>query len=182
MRRRSGNRSIPMTRSAPSRKALFMANWPAAPDRDGIAGLNVAHLCTHVTGGEDIGEKQNLIVAQLFRHFDGSNVCEGNARVFGLSAGIAAEQMRISKDAGRRMAPHLFRHRGIRIRILAERKQSVLAGEAAAAGNWERHHHAISFLKVRDAPAYFDYFAHELVSEDVAALHAGNEAVVEMQV
>jgi hypothetical protein len=57
-----------ITRSAPSRRALAMANMPtgpAPPHRDHVAGLDVAHLGAHVAGGEDVGQEQHLLVGQV---------------------------------------------------------------------------------------------------------------------
>src|SRR5690349_19407352 len=39
-----------------------LADRPAAPDGNRIAGLNVTILRRHVAGGEDVGEKQRLLV------------------------------------------------------------------------------------------------------------------------
>ena len=41
-----------------------LADRAAAPDRDGVAGLDVAVLRRHVAGGEDVGQEQHLLVAQ----------------------------------------------------------------------------------------------------------------------
>ena len=39
-----------------------LADGAAAPDRNRVAGLNIAHLRAHVARWEDIGEKEDLIV------------------------------------------------------------------------------------------------------------------------
>ena len=44
-----------------------LAHRPAAPDGDGVAGLDVAVLGGHVTGREDVGEEQHLLVGQRVR-------------------------------------------------------------------------------------------------------------------
>src|SRR5258708_20828936 len=90
--------------------------------------------------------------------------------------------MRVAVDAARRVAPQLLRHRRVRIGVLAERVHLLLAEEAVAAGDGERHHHAIPWAQVPDVAANIDHLAHELVAEDVALHHPGNEAAVEIQV
>ena len=65
--RRSGTVSMAITRSAPSRKALRMANCAdraAAEYRDRLAAFDVAELGAHVAGREDVGQEQHLLVAQ----------------------------------------------------------------------------------------------------------------------
>ena len=56
-----------MTRSAPSRKALRIANCPTGPQPQ-IAivspRLDVAEIGRHVAGREDVGQEQHLLVAQ----------------------------------------------------------------------------------------------------------------------
>ena len=56
------------------------------------------------------------------------------------------------------MAPHLLRHEGIRIAILAQRKLLPLTEEAVSARDRERHHHAISDTQVLHAPADLYHF------------------------
>src|SRR5260370_447639 len=90
--------------------------------------------------------------------------------------------MRVAVDAARRVAPELLRHRRVRIGVLAERVHLLLAEEAVAAGDVERHHHAIPWAQVPDVAANIDHLAHELVAEDVSLLHPWNETAVQMQV
>ena len=78
-----------------------LADRAAAPDRDDVAGLDAAHVGGHVAGREDVGEKQHLVVVQALGDLDRSDVGERHARVFGLAAGVAAEQVRVAEDAAR---------------------------------------------------------------------------------
>ena len=67
LRRRSGKRSMAITRSAPSSIALCdreQADRPAAPHRDRVARLDVAVLRGHVAGRQNVGEEQHLLVGQ----------------------------------------------------------------------------------------------------------------------
>jgi hypothetical protein len=52
---------------------------------------------------------------------------------------------------------------------------------AAPAGNCEWHHHTVAPVKVRDTLSCFLNNSHELVTQDVALFHSGDEAVEEMQ-
>ena len=82
-----------ITRSAPSSQALLdgeLPDRPAAPDRDGVARLDVAVLGRHVAGREDVGEEQDLLVGQSVGDLDRADVGERHADVLGLAAGVAA--------------------------------------------------------------------------------------------
>ncbi|MNH14489.1 hypothetical protein D3C79_740820 [compost metagenome] len=57
-----------------------------------------------------------------------------------------------------------------------------LAEEAAAAGDHERNHHAVTDLQIGDPATGFLDDAHELVAEDITRLGLWNLAVVEVQV
>ena len=108
---RSGTVSIAMTRSAPSRKALLIANWPTGPQPqigDRVAALDVAEIGRHVAGRKDVGEEQHLLVGQAVRHLDRADIGIGHAQIFRLTAGIAAQQMRVAEQSGGRMAPQLL--------------------------------------------------------------------------
>ena len=77
---------------------------------------------------------------------------------------------------------HLLGHPGVRVRVLAERVQLLLAAPAVAAGDRERHDHAVADLQVVHLRPDLDHLAHELVAQDVALLHRRDEAVVEVEV
>ena len=85
-----------MTCSAPIKTALCTANrptGPAAPDRHGIAGLDLGVLRRHPAGGQDIGEEQHLVVLEPVGNDDGADIGERHAHIFSLATGIAAGQM-----------------------------------------------------------------------------------------
>ena len=174
-----------MTRSAPSRYALLIANRPdrpASPDRDRVARLDVAHLGAHVAGRQDVGEEEHLLVGEAVLDLERPDVGERHARELGLAAGKAAGEVRVAERARRRVAHHLLGERGVRIRVLAERPVVVPALPAVAAGDGERDDHPIADLELLDRSSDLDHFAHELVAEDVALLHGRDEPVVEVQV
>ncbi len=99
-----------------------------------------------------------------------------------LSAREAAQHMRVTEDTRDGVAPKLFRHPRIGIRILAAGKQTRLAGQTGAAGDGEGHHDAIALLQVFDRPASFDHLTHEFVTQDVAAFHGGNKSAVKVEI
>ncbi len=91
-----------ITRSAPSRKALLMANCPT-PNGHRITVLNRAVFRGHVSGGKNVGEKEHLLVFQSSRNLDRAQLHKWHAHVLGLSAGKAAEHVRVTVNAGRRL-------------------------------------------------------------------------------
>ena len=115
-------------------------------------------------------------------HLQRADVGERHARVFGLAAGIAAVHVRVAEQARRGIAVELLRHPGIRVRVVAERPELLLAEVAAAARDGERHHDAIADLQSRVVLADLDDLAHELMAEHVALLHRRDVAVVDVQV
>ena len=174
-----------ITRSAPSRKALLIANCPTGPQPqigDRLAAFEVAEIGGHEAGREDVRQKQDLLVAQALRHLDRADVGVGHAQVLRLATGIAAEHVGIAEQAGRRMSPQLLGHLVIRVRALAARKEALLAEEALAAGDRERHHDAVADFELLVFGADLDHLAHGLMAEDVALFHRGHDAVEQMQV
>ena len=107
---RSGMQSMATTCLAPSRMALRIAIWPtgpAAPDRDGVGGLDVALDGGLPAGREDVAEEQHLLVREAVRNLDVRGIRKRNAEIFRLAAGIAAGQMRVAEQAGGGVAEHL---------------------------------------------------------------------------
>jgi hypothetical protein len=96
-----------------------LADRAAAPDGDGIALLNIAEIRGHIASWEDVREEQRLVVGQSIRHLHGANIGVGDAKILRLAAGEAAQHVRISEKAGRRMAPEFFGVFGVGIRALA---------------------------------------------------------------
>jgi hypothetical protein len=60
----------------------------------------------------------------------------------------------------------------------------LLTEKAFSASDGEGNDNAVSNLELvgSDPSAHFDYFSHELVPHDVALLHGGNIAVIEVQI
>jgi hypothetical protein len=159
-----------------------LADGAAAPHGNGVAWLDVAVFSGHVSRRKDVGKEQDLFVRKPVLDLERAHVGEGHARVFGLTAGEAAGQVRVSEDSRRRVAEHLLGQPGVWVRVLAERIHLPLAEEAGAAGNRKADHHAITDLQLLDFRPDLDDFSHELVANDVAPFHRRNIAVVEVQV
>ena len=114
--------------------------------------------------------------------FSGPTSANGTRAYSRLAAGVAAGHVRVAEEAGRRVAVQLLRHPRVRVRVVAQRPELLLAEEAAAARDRERHDDAVADLQLGVLLADLDDFAHELVAEDVARLHRRDEAVVEMEI
>ena len=171
----------PKQERAPDR---HLSDRSAAPDGDRVTLLDVAEIRRHVAGRENVGEEQHLFVAQACRHLDRPDIGVGHAKILRLAAREAAEKVRVAKQASWRMTPHrlgLFLA-FLRIGALAAGEGAALAEEALAAGDDERHHDAIADFQVGDAGSDFDNLAHVLVAEHIAAVHVGNDAIVEVEI
>ena len=159
-----------------------LANGAAAPYGDRVAALDVAELGGHVAGGEDVGEEERLFVAQPVGHLDRADIGIRHAQIFGLAAAVATQQMRIAKEAGRRIAPKLGGLLAIGIAAFAAGIKSPLAEETLAAGDCEGHDDAIADLQGRVLAAHFDDLSHGLVSDDVTGMHVRDRALVDVKI
>ena len=140
----------------------------AAPDRDRLAAFQVAEIRRHVAGREDVGQEKDLLVAQAVGNLDRTDIGVGHPQIFGLAAGVAAEKMRVTEQAGGRIAPELRGIFMIGVGALAARIEAVAAEEALAAGDRERHDDAVADLQLLVLGPDLDHLAHGLMAEDVA--------------
>src|SRR3954447_6203254 len=91
--------------------------------------------------------------------------------------------MRVAEQSGRRVPEDLVRDLLVAVGRLADRVVVPMALFALVAGDRERHDDAVADLQLAlGLRPDFDHLAHGLVANDVAGLHAGHVAVVEMQV
>src|SRR6185437_15631850 len=104
---------------------------------------------SHISGREDVGKEDDLLVIESVRNFDWTNIRARYPRVLCLSSRISAEHVRVAKESGRRIAHHLFGDPCIRIGVVAERPELLLTEKAFAARNSERHHNAVSDFQFR---------------------------------
>src|SRR5829696_10380733 len=159
-----------------------LPHGPRPEHRDHLAAGDLAKLGSHEARREDVRQEEHLLVGQVVLDLDRPDVGVGDAGVLGLAAGVAARDVRVAEDAGRRVAEELLGDARVRVGVLADGVELVLAGPAVAAGDRERDDDAVADLEVGDAPALLDDLAHELVAEDVALAHRRDVAVVEVQV
>src|SRR5688572_4364729 len=115
-------------------------------------------------------------------NFDRSNVGKRHACIFRLPACVPARQMRVTKNARRRMAKHLLRHPRVGIRVLTKREHLLFAKETFAAGDREGNDDAIANRQIRHLTTDLDDLAHKLMTKNVARDHRGNEAIIQVKV
>ena len=123
-----------------------LANRPAAPDRDGIAILDLRVLGGHVAGREDVGKEERLLVRDAVRDLDRADVGHRHPQILGLAAAVAAEHVAEAEQPGRRVAHRLDRHLGVGIGPVTSREHAPLAEPALPAADREGHHHPVADL------------------------------------
>ena len=96
------------------------AHRPAPPHGDHVARLDVAHLCAHPSRRQDVREEEHLLVGHPVLDFQRSDVRERNPRVFCLSAGEPAGEMRVPEGSRDRVAHRLLDERAVGVRVLAQ--------------------------------------------------------------
>jgi hypothetical protein len=96
-----------------------LADRAAAPDGDRIALLDVAEIGRHVTGRENIGQEQRLIVGHAVGNFNRTDISVGHTQILGLAAGKPTKIVGIAEQTCGRMAPELLNILGVGVRALA---------------------------------------------------------------
>ena len=69
----------------------------ATPDGNHIARFDVAVLRGHVSGRENVRQKQDLFVVQLLRDLDRSHIRERHTRVLRLASRVTSQHVGISE-------------------------------------------------------------------------------------
>src|SRR5262249_1209877 len=182
--RPSGDRDPAGRAEQPGTVHRELAHRTGTPDRDDVGRLDGAHLRAHVAGGQDVGEEQYLLVAQVRLDLQWPDVGERYPRVLRLAAGVPAGQVGVAEDPGGRMAEHPLRDAGVGIAVLATGVELGRAGTAGTTGDRERYDHPVADpqpIRV-DVRADLDDLAHELVPQHVAVLHGRDVAVDQVQV
>jgi len=185
MARRSGtvsNRNHPLRAEQESTADRELCDRAAAEYGDGLAALDFAVLRRHIAGRENVGQEQHLLVREALRHLHRADIGKRHAQIFCLTGQEAAQQVRITEQARRRVTPEPGRGRCVRVGTLATRVEAALAEEALAAGDRERHDDTVALLLPGYIFADLEHLAYRLVADHVAALHCGDDAVVEMQI
>jgi hypothetical protein len=88
----------------------------------------------------------------------------------------------VAEEASRRVAELGLRHRRVAIGSLAHGIIAELALAALAAIDVEGDDDPIALPELSVSRAHFDHLAHELMSEDIAALHRRHQAIHQMEV
>ncbi len=121
----------------------------APPNGNGVAGLNVAIFCSHVSRRKYVRQKQNLFIRQFGGIPSGPISANGTRAILRLPARITADHMRITIQCRRRITIQLFRHPGIGIGVVAE-DNNARAKEALAARYRKWNDHAIAVPQTPD--------------------------------
>src|SRR3984957_11074364 len=153
-----------------------------APDRRDLSALDAGLLGGLIACGENIGQEEDVLVLHSVRHFHGRDIGHGHAHIFGLAARVAACEVGVAKQAGRRVAELRGRHRRVAVGALADGIVAQLALPALAAIDIEGNDDPIALPELRMSRARLDHLAHELVPEDIAALHRRHQAIHQMKV
>src|ERR1041384_140468 len=141
----------------------------AAPYRDGVARLDVALHGGLPPGRENVAEKQELLVRYAVRDLDVGRVGERHAQIFGLTAGIAARQVRIAEQPRSRVPERGIRELPIAIGPLADREVAAPTLLAFATGDRKGDQDAVpDAQRTVDAAPNLDDFAHRLMAHDIA--------------
>jgi hypothetical protein len=175
-------RSTACTAPWPGTGDRELADRSGAEDGDDLAATDVAELGAHVAGREDVREEQDLLVLEVVLDLQRADVREWHARILGLPAGVAAREVRVAEDSRGGVAEQLLSQPRVRVGVLAQGEQLLLAVPAVSASDRERNDDAVANLQVRDAAAGLHDLAHELVAEDIALLHRRDEAVVQVKI
>jgi hypothetical protein len=146
---------------------MALRHRPAAEYRYCLATFDVAELCAHITGREDVRQEQHLFVTQSAGNFDRPDIRVRDTQVLGLATGKPAEKIRVSEQARGRMTPKFGGLLCIRIGSFATREVATLAEEALAAGDGEWHDDTVAYFELADAAPHLDNFSHRLVAQHV---------------
>src|SRR5579859_3526795 len=159
-----------------------LTHRPTSPHGDGIAGFDAAILGSHVSGGKNVGEEDDLFITKVGFDFQRPKIGEGDAEILRLSTWESAHQVRVAKQTGGRLAHHLLRHFGVGVGDVTKRKWSLAAKETFTAGDGEGNNDPVAFLKIFYGASSLDHDSHRLVTKHVTFLHGRHEIVVQVQI
>ena len=121
------------------------ADRAGAEDHDGVAVLDAAHLGGLVAGRHHVGQQHRVVRVHPFGDDRRADVGVGDAHILRLPAVVAARGVRIAEDAADRG--------GLGIGFVAIAVQLLLAEDALAAGDVERHQDVVADLQLLAPPA-----------------------------
>ena len=139
-----------------------------------VAGLNAAHLGGLIAGRHDVGQHHRIVRVHAFRNDRRPDIGIGNADIFRLSSVVAARRMRIAENAADR--------RGLGVGFMAVPIQFLLAEDALAAGDIERHQDVIADLQFLHLRADLLHHAGDLVAERHPHPGIRHGPIVQMQI
>ncbi|MNV47153.1 hypothetical protein D3C71_1390120 [compost metagenome] len=139
--------------------------------------------CGLVTGRQDVGEEQHLLIGERIRNAQRPDVGLGHAHELRLPTRYTAIQMAVAEQ-GRRRTDALLVHRRALAGVggLAGRELGKPTMETLTTRNHERNHHAVARAQIHHARAHLLHYAHELMTEHVAGMQIRDLAAVQMQV
>ena len=99
-------------------------------------------LGRHIARRKDVGQEEDLLVGEPLRDLERPDVGEWHANELRLAPRVAAVEVGVAEQPGARESIEGLGHLGIRVRIVAERRQALAAGPAGPAGDRKRDHDA----------------------------------------
>ena len=148
---------------------------PAAEHGDVVARVDLGEIRAEVAGGEDVGDEDRLVIADLLGKLHHADVRQRDPGQFRLQP---------VKRPGR-LGPAEERGAGLLAVGVGVVALGVVAGpaiRAIAACNSRRDHDPVADLEVADLLAQLLDDAHALMPEDRAGLHAGHGSPDHVQV
>ena len=158
------------------------SDWPAAPNRDGLALLDVAVFSRHVPGGKNVGQEKHLLVGIAVGNDKRTEVGKRYPRIFGLSACVAARQMRIAECPSDAIAKRFRLFFSIPVRPFAAGIELHLAHPAFTTRETEWNDYTVTDFQSLVISSHFHNFAHAFVSQHIAIFHRGDKATHQMKV
>jgi len=144
--------------------------------------LDLCVLGGHVPRREDVREEENFLVREVRLYLLRTDVGVGHPQVLRLPARVAAHDVGVAEQAGRRVAHRLAGQFRVRIRVVTQRVQVVPAEPARPATNGEGDDDPVARFQRLDLAPDLDHFAHRFVAQDVALAHPRDVVVVEVEV
>src|SRR5579872_1883721 len=120
--RRSGRRSIAITRAAPSMNALAIANCPTGPQPQTATAsffLDLGIPGSHVPSRKKVRKEKHFFIRKVVLDFDWADIREGHTNVLRVTTGIPAHHVGVAKQTRTGISIGRFHQVGVRIGIVA---------------------------------------------------------------
>ncbi|MCY1407496.1 hypothetical protein D9M71_228000 [compost metagenome] len=152
-----------------------LAHRAAAEHRHRVPRRDLGQAGAEVAGGEDVGEQDRLVVADVAGQPDQADVGVGYPRHLRLQAVERAGHGGAAIEGGAGVL-------AVGVGVVALRVVAGPAVGAVAAGDGGGHHDTVADFQVAHVLAELLDYAYALVAEDGALLHAAHRAAHEVQV